>query len=366
MQEQRPDNTFCSRPWSELHIEENGHVTPCCVMPSNRFPIADSIKEYHESHILKEIKHALSSGIKHPNCEWCWSNEAKGIRSHRKNNTPSGGLEQVHIRLNNICNFKCRMCNPRFSTMWAQENKKHNYFVNEGDLPTKNIFEDNSYLFQLLKRNIKNGSLKLINISGGEPLITDANLELLNFLIDNKCTDVTLAYSTNLSVLKHKNVDIFDLWAKFKSVTLEISCDGWGDAVEYSRTGFDTKTFKDNLKKVVLSSVNAQINCVVNVYSVWSLPTLQHICDKLKLKIYYSPCYKPLMLDPQRLLREDKNKLQQLYSNHPKLIDLYNKYIDNDLHTLGKELISYNTLLDSYRGTNFFKSFPMYEKYKEL
>ena len=27
-------NNFCSRPWSELHIEEDGQVTPCCVMPS--------------------------------------------------------------------------------------------------------------------------------------------------------------------------------------------------------------------------------------------------------------------------------------------------------------------------------------------
>ena len=39
-------NNYCSRPWSELHIEEDGQVTPCCVMPSNRFPMGKNLKEY--------------------------------------------------------------------------------------------------------------------------------------------------------------------------------------------------------------------------------------------------------------------------------------------------------------------------------
>ena len=75
---------FCSRPFNELHIEEDGKVTPCCVMPSNRFYFGKNLKEYIESKKLKEIKTSFLKGEYHPNCENCWSSEKLGIRSHRK------------------------------------------------------------------------------------------------------------------------------------------------------------------------------------------------------------------------------------------------------------------------------------------
>ena len=53
---QRLKKTYCSRPWNELHIEEDGSVTPCCVMPSNRFPMGSTLKEYIEGKPLKELK----------------------------------------------------------------------------------------------------------------------------------------------------------------------------------------------------------------------------------------------------------------------------------------------------------------------
>lgn len=83
-------------------------------------------------------------------------------------------------------------------------------------------------------------------------------------------------------------------------------------------------------------------------------------------------------------MREDKQRLLDLYLDYPALIDIYKKFIDTDLEngytqsdpngvikhntldTIRKEMISYNLLLDKYRNTNFFKVFPMYEKYKEI
>jgi hypothetical protein len=75
-----------------------------------------------------------------------------------------------------------------------------------------------------------------------------------------------------------------DLWKYFKNVILEISCDGWGEAVEYSRTGFIRKDFLHNLQTVInIPYISTQINCVVNIYSVWSLPDIERfsICSLL-------------------------------------------------------------------------------------
>ena len=57
-EQQVPEN-FCIRPWTELHIEEDGKVTPCCVMPSNQYPMGNNIKEYFEGSALKNLRNAF-------------------------------------------------------------------------------------------------------------------------------------------------------------------------------------------------------------------------------------------------------------------------------------------------------------------
>ena len=55
-------------------------------MPSNRFPMGNSLQEYMEGNPLKQLKKALMSGKQHPSCEYCWNNESTGLHSHRKTN----------------------------------------------------------------------------------------------------------------------------------------------------------------------------------------------------------------------------------------------------------------------------------------
>ena len=102
------------------------------------------------------------------------------------------------------------MCNPSFSSTWAQENKKHKWYKHLDNQVIKDTLKNTDYLFPLLKDQIKKKNLNLISISGGEPLITDSHYELLDFLIKNKLTDVDLSYSTNLSNLNYKNRDLLD------------------------------------------------------------------------------------------------------------------------------------------------------------
>jgi len=364
---QRLKKTYCARPWNELHIEEDGNVTPCCVMPSNRFPMGNNLKEYITGEPLKELKNALTNGVQHPSCEYCWNNESTGLHSHRKNVLAEPNkITDVHIRLSNVCNFKCRMCNPSFSTTWAIENRSHGLFIEPPEKPIKDTFKDNHYLLNLLKTKILAGELTQINISGGEPLLTQANYELLTFLIDNDCANkVCLCYSTNLSKLDYKKIDLLDLWKHFKHVTLEASCDGWGKAVEYSRTGFNRKDFLHNLKTVMgHSNITVSINCVVNIYSVWTLPNMERFRENLGLNIIYAPCYLPEHTNPQRLFKEDKAALKKLYAGNKYLEDVYINFISKYESSLPRLMVYYNTTLDKYRDTNFFDVFPQYRKYR--
>jgi organic radical activating enzyme len=355
-------------------------------MPSNRFPMGSNIKDYWSHERLKNIQDKLLNDQKPEECQWCWKNEENGLKSHRISHRRDVSLHSMHLRLNNVCNFKCRMCGPAFSSSWAQENTKHGFFEYRMDIPDKFEIEKDAlsvnayYLFPLLKKYILAGQLKHLSISGGEPLITDANYKLLTFLIDNKLTNVTLSYSTNLSNLSYKGIDLLSLWSKFDKVSLEVSLDGWGEAVEYSRTGLNLDKFKENFVRA-FKYIDA-INCVVNVYSVWTLPYIEKFRKK-GLNIVYSPCYLPAHCNSQILLREDKDEIKKLYSGYPHLKNVYENFIDKDLDEgytveeidkiplhyslsdLRKKMVSFNLLLDKYRDTNFFKTFPQYEKYKE-
>lgn len=366
-----------------MHIEEDGSVTPCCVMPSNRYPMGNNLDEYLNGKPLQELKEALSKGKQHSNCEWCWNNEKNKLKTHRINKPRGTGLNSIHIRLNNVCNFSCRMCGPAFSSTWVQENKKHNWFKfeDENEIVKDALNKNGNLLFTLLHKNISNGSLKHLSISGGEPLITEAHFKLLTFLIDNKLTNITLGYSTNLSKLDYKGIDLLSLWEKFDSVNLEVSIDGWGDSVEYSRTGFKTDIFLKNFKKTI--KYVHTINCVVNIYSIWTLTKIEKF-KKFGINIVYSPCYLPLHTNPQLLMEEDKRDLYEMYKDYPDLVNLFDNFInkdfnfnpsDKELDILEKQehlsieemryrMVDYNLLLDSYRGTDFFTTFPVYEKYQ--
>ena len=119
--------TFCTRPFNELHIEEDGRITPCCVIESNQQFFGNNIAEYLRSDKLKRLKRALASGEKPPECSSCWKAEKFKQYSHRTVDTNNSldKIVRIHIRYNDFCNFKCRICSPTFSSAWAKENKIH-------------------------------------------------------------------------------------------------------------------------------------------------------------------------------------------------------------------------------------------------
>ena len=57
------ESNFCSRPFNEMHIEENGNVTPCCVMPSNRFFMGKGVKDYWYGARLSNLRNKFAYNI---------------------------------------------------------------------------------------------------------------------------------------------------------------------------------------------------------------------------------------------------------------------------------------------------------------
>ena len=368
-------------------------------MPSNRYPIAKGINNYFKSDKLKEIKNSLLTGNQHPYCKSCWDAEDNNVKSHRHNKGRAYShkyIDSIHIRYNNICNFKCRICNPRFSSTWVEENKKHKYFEHEDFQIDKDIFtvEPNLQSFILKNRS----TLKTINISGGEPLIADANLKFIKFLVRNNLTHITLSYSTNLSKINHRGIKILELLSKFKKVILSISVDGYGNDVEYSRFGFSWNNFIKNLKIAKANRLGINLVCVVSIYSIYSIPTLMGFAEKNKITLSCQPCFSPIFLSVQSLPVKEKDKITKFYNiikekniienfdylqrnildymnreqidsyayRRPELKDKWTKKGEINPEPLknyicNEEFKSFNSLLDKVRSQNFIETFPQFK-----
>jgi len=95
------------------------------------------------------------------------------------------------------------------------------------------------------------GHLKSVYFAGGEPMLMPEHFQLLTWLHDNGRTkDIDVFYSTNLTALSYRGVELADLWKDFRLVKLSISCDGFGAVGEYQRTGFKHDEFFANLDRV--------------------------------------------------------------------------------------------------------------------
>ena len=88
--------------------------------------------------------------------------------------------------------------------------------------------------------------------AGGEPLITPYHYTVLDFLIERDyAKNIRLEYNTNLSTLKYKQRDLFDLWKQFKHVEIRASVDSLEEYAEYQRYGTVWSNIVNNWKRVL-------------------------------------------------------------------------------------------------------------------
>jgi hypothetical protein len=227
-----------------------------------------TIDEAFNSEDYKKLRTDMLNGIENDICKVCYNMENRGSKSYREDanenykNEYGIGVEdlivdikddgemkpnfiKLDIRPSNICNFKCRTCSSQYSTKWIEEEREYN-------LSKEMEFDESIYKTAEKSYGISNESivnLKEIYIAGGESLYMT---EMYKFIegIENK-SKIVLNIHTNLSLLKFKKYDVFELLKDFSYVNFFISCDGIGEIGEYIRTGFNWETFTKNVEKLL-------------------------------------------------------------------------------------------------------------------
>lgn len=376
MERWKESASFCLRPFKDLHIADTGNITPCCLIHNEFFK--GKISEYKESDVLLSFQKHFLTGEKHPFCNYCWELESAGVKSQRQHDVFENLRPRVHIRFSNKCNFKCRICNPTFSSSIGKENKVLKIL---DDMSNEEHELDN----ELLKELVESISVPiLIDISGGEPFLSKSHFDFLKYLLKKVDTSqVELHYNTNLSTLKYNGKNLTDIWKYFGHVNVCVSIDGFGRETEYSRKGFNWDNFNRNLDTLIKWKRKASTNfisftTVTSLYSIYGLPDLLvYIRSKSKeAEINLEWCYQPSFLNPQNLPDNEKDKIKELYTNKydslvydadKKILTevlsiLYNKdpkIIDRDWERL--KFISYTNKLDKHRNEKFLDVYPQFK-----
>lgn len=327
----------------------DGRIGPCCqVSPDYLKPIT----ELSNPDRFADLKVVGSP----PACEACSHKEHNNLRSYRStfNNlaTTGAGLQFVDLRNTNLCNLKCRYCGPHFSSQWAQE---LGY-----DTTHQSIDQWHDILFT--------DSLHWMYFTGGEPLINPEHWQLLQQLVDdNRAHKISLLYSTNLTTIRYKDLNIVDLWNKFKSVHIQCSVDAVGLPLEFIRSGTDWSRIQanlDSLNQLEHNNISIKLTPVISVLNFWFLDQLYEYAQQNSFPVdpivLTGPDYLALDVIPDQLKELALSKLEQVrkHLNTHLYQHLNNLIVNNDNQCLFNQTVTHVLLLDNNRKEKLFDLLP--------
>jgi len=379
-------NTACKKLWNHLHVGTDRNVLPCCVA-DHRYSLGNiankSIKSILDSKETTQLRQWMIDGYRIKACSTCYYQEDNNIKSYRDSFEPKTTVREkissLDIRLNNICNFKCRMCSEYFSSSIKQETIE--IFGKDAVLGHEQI----DLISDSRKTRLDNlekllpyvtEDIEQIYFAGGEPLITEEHYIILDKLIEVQNFNVKMTYNTNLSKLTYKNSNIFDYWKHFSNVTVGVSVDASGSTAEYVRHGTVWKNtlHNINLVKKVTPHVRMNITSTVSWLTIESLIELQSLwikegfftSDNLKITTLVDPTFLCLTSLPiyhkERVTEKIEKHIQelgqcQLAQHWAETKELMNS--TDSQYTLS-DFTRITQKLDNHRNESFVKVFPQF------
>lgn len=388
--------TYCSLPWVHLSADPSGMASLCCVsdhtnnlntarnfntgvfspLSLNEHKISDLINsDYFKQTRLKMLNSEIPDA-----CRRCFEAEKNGGKSKRteeneklkfteqmardrtsSNGEISMGLRFVELRLGNLCNIKCRSCNPASSSRWSGEYQRLQNdldFVAKYEKSINCSWTESDEFWQDFLDNCQD--VELLYINGGEPTLVEKHWNFLESLIERgHHKNITLWYNINMTNLPGKLVQ---LWQQFKKVIVFASIDDLGDRNSYLRTGSKWEEIISNLNKLqTLKWIETSVCQTVSWNNVYYLDEFYKFMGERRLDVHLNFVYDPKFLNPV-VLTDNLKKivLEKVKSIHPgKYEFLKNHLLANPGNIeLLRQGILYNEYLDKQRQQSFADACP--------
>ena len=414
--------TFCMHPFTGLATREDGAIQACCRSHPVGFIQDASLEDIWNNNTMKRIRKQVLNNERPPECAPCFNLEDQGVESLRQRHIagiipearitlyPDAllGLHSdysipfeiptMEIKLNNLCNLKCRMCHPMDSTSWNDWKEVEEFYIKENNFMVKAIqdlnlmkkpyldkFDDNPNWWDSFEKLLP--YFRRVEFAGGEPLMDPQHYRILDMLKPHG-HQIELKYATNGTTLGiSKGRTVHDYWPNFRSVAVNVSIDGIGDVYEYIRGNAKWTEVVENIKKIqTIPNISRIVGAVaVQVSNVLILDKMiEYFLDDLGIVFYTNIVQYPNVLSVQVLPNQLKSLAIQRLTDikkripefkhvkaNPILLEITNKQIDgivnfitskNTTH-LWSECIEFNNKLDVTRSQNFTEVTPEFKSY---
>jgi sulfatase maturation enzyme AslB (radical SAM superfamily) len=248
-----------------------------------------NIQHWIQSSELKNIQSQLTQGQVPVGCSVCVRQEktqghslrTESLRDYGQQYFTDTDIDFVDYRASNICNFKCRSCNPEFSHGIAQEVKTHpklEKFFKSIDSKSVAVTDTNQ---EWILNNLS--QLNRLMLTGGEPTVMPGIKEIINEVATNHADRINILITTNGSF-----TDVFwkDITKKIKNLHWTVSIDAIGDAAAIVRHGTDWSQVESNVNWLAEHSTSLNINTVISNLNVLQLmPVLKFVRDIQKHRL---------------------------------------------------------------------------------
>lgn len=407
--------TFCMHPFTGLATREDGAIKVCCRSAPIGYIQNETLEQAWNNDAMRKVRKQVLNDQRPDVCIPCFNLEDQGVESlrqrHIRDSFPDARinlypnaldslqddfsmpfeLPTIEIKINNLCNLKCRMCNPLDSTQWKDWESVEEFYTAEDNFlvdavrklgltkaPYVGLFEDTTSFWDNLEKLLP--YFRRVEFAGGEPLMDPNHYKILDLLARNG-DNIELKYATNGTVTGIKGGrTIYDYWPKFKRVSVNVSIDGLHSVYEYIRGNGKFSEVEENIK-VFKSFPNVDYvvgACTVQAGNIMQLPKIiPYFLNTLGVVFYSHRVNYPNVLSAQCIPVELKTKvIRQLemlkaevvdypiMSMHKDILPVTLRQIEDninflearDLSSKWKDTIAFNHTLDKTRKQGPFEA----------
>ena len=414
--------TFCMHPFTGLATREDGAIKICCRSLPIGWIQENSLEQVWNNDKMQQVRKQVLCGERPDVCKPCFDLEDQGVESLRQRhvngvipeariNLYPNALDQLRedytmpfefptmeIKINNLCNLKCRMCNPLDSTSWQDWDQVKPFYEKENNYLVPTIaklvrkpgqyigpFEDTNHWWENFEKLLPH--FRRVEFAGGEPLMDPQHYKILDMLKPYG-KNIEIKYATNGTVLGIKGGrTIHDYWPYFKSVAVNVSIDGIHDVYNYIRTNSNFADVEKNIKEI---QTIPNVSRIVGAFTAQAGNILQtaecidYFLNQMNIVFYshrvsYPNCLSAQVL-PQELKQLAIERLRNVESrlwtfdkiNQSNLLekvtrqqikDNINYLQAKDQHHLWNDFVEFNRKLDETRNQKLLDVIPEFKEY---
>lgn len=366
---------------------------------------ADGLRRAWDSSFMKSVREDMILGKEIPACSECYRTERNGVMSYRQYftnewnqllgdelfeeliNDTDGSLNisplYLDLRLGNLCNLKCRMCNPFSSTQIVEEVKElwddpvfrktwQDEYDNDFDSLQSYAWSNDPSFWEQMSALAPD--LRHVYMTGGEPTLIENNYRFLSYCVDKGySSNLQISFNTNCTNVTSRFINLI---SAFKKVTINASIDAVGSANDYIRHPSKWSKIDQNFRKLVkCSNVRVNVSTVAQIFNAMEHVRLLEYLAMLEdqhhreIPISYSILTKPSHLDMLILPDGVRQTAIDMLEQHLLLDGRYTQAVDGLIKAMSQPRLPNHAvlldrfakmtrILDSKRKNRFEKIFP--------